>query len=139
MKPTMENALSILQGELTFLDSGGYRRSIGERQPLFCMETAASWRQPLFFEDSPSCPKPPYCTCDPNGECVLLSFVPVERRQEMVPCWHIPLNAEGQTIASLSGTGDNTEIEATLRTWLLRTIKTLEEEAGSESGSPERA
>jgi len=130
MKPTTANALSVLKSELAFLDVGGYRTSIGERQPLFCMETGASWRRPLFFEDSPSCPKPRYCACGSDGDCVLLSFVPIERRREIVPCWHIPLNAQGETIASLSGTATNTEIETTLRTWLVTTIKSLEERAG---------
>jgi len=121
------NALSVLKHEREFLDSGGYRVAIGSRQPLFCMETSVEWRQPLFFEESPNCPKKKYCACDPEGHCVLMSFVPTERRHETVPCHHIPLNQEGQTIHSLYGTTTNKEIEATLRGWLVKTIGDLEE------------
>jgi hypothetical protein len=139
MKPTTHKALSVLKGELEFLDNGGYRKPIGQRQPLFCMETAASWRQPLFFEDSPSCPKPRYCACDPSGECVLLDFVPVERRHETAPCWHIPLNEKAQTIGSLYRNTPNKEIEAALRAWLVKSIRDLEERAASESASAKTA
>ena len=74
------NTLSPLRHELEFLDQGGYRTPIGSRQPLFCMETAAEWRQPLFFEDSPSCPKKRYEACYPERACVLMSFLPMEQR-----------------------------------------------------------
>jgi hypothetical protein len=138
MKPTTDKTLSTLKCELGFLDSGAYRVSIGERQPLFAMETAPSWRQPFFFEDSPSCPKKRYCSCDPEGDCVLLSLVPAEHKHETVPCRHIPLNQEGQTIASLYKTaGSNNEIETTLRSWLVKTIKGLEESAAPEMCSQE--
>lgn len=132
------NALSILKREKEFLDSGGYRVPIGSRQPLFCMETSVEWRQPLFFEDSPSCPKKKYCACDPVGDCVLMSFVPTERRHETVPCHHIPLNEKGQTIHSLNGTSSKKEIEATLRTWLAKTIEGLEEPVADQVSSSEK-
>src|SRR5262249_9714560 len=98
MKPTTHKVLTTLKGELAFLDGGGYRTSIGERQPLFAMETEPSWRQPAFFEDSPSCPKKRYCSCNPEGDCLLLSLVPAEHQHEPVPCRHIPLNERGETI-----------------------------------------
>jgi hypothetical protein len=133
MKPTTESVLSILKSELAFLDSGGYRTSVGERQPLFCMETSVSWRHPMFFEDSPSCPKKRYCSCNPESDCVLLSLVPRERQHETVPCRHIPLNEKGQSIASLSKTASSNEIETILRRWLVKTIESLEESAASEA------
>ncbi len=132
MKSTADKVLTILKGELAFLDHGGYRSVIGERQPLFAMETAPSWRPPMFFEDSPSCPKKRYCSCDPEGDCSLLSLVPAEHRHENVPCRYIPLNEEGQTMASLYKTaGSNKEIEARLRSWLIKTITCLEGSAAA--------
>jgi hypothetical protein len=125
------NTLSTLKHELEFLERGGYRTPIGSRQPLFCMETSVEWRQPLFFEDSPSCPKKRYCACDPEGDCVLMSFVPAEHRHESVPCHHIPLNEKGQTINTLVRNSTNKEAEDTLRTWLVKTIKPLEEPIGT--------
>jgi hypothetical protein len=141
VRPNMKNsndALSILKDERQFLDNGGYRSSIRSRQPLFCMETSVESRPPVFFEDSPSCPKRKYCACDPDGDCVLMSFVPAERRHEAIPCHHIPLNEKGQTIHSLRGTGTNQDIEATLRTWLLNTIRGMEESVANEAPSSEK-
>ena len=130
MKLITDRALTTLKGELAFLDGGGYRTSIGGRQPLFAMETGCSWRQPTFFEDSPSCPKKRYCRCNPEGDCLFLSFVPAERQHEPVPCRHIPLNETGDTITSLYKTAaSKREIEATLRSWLVKTIASLEESA----------
>jgi hypothetical protein len=120
------NTLSTLKNELEFLESGGYRASIGSRQPLFCMETSVEWRQPLFFEDSPSCHKKKYCACDPESDCVLMSFVPTEYQHQPVPCRHIPLDEQGQTIDGLSSATTHKDIESKLRTWLLKTIKAFE-------------
>ena len=123
---TAENTLSTLKQELEFLNQGGYRKPIGSRQPLFCMETSAEWRQPSFFEDSPSCPKQRYCPCNPEGDCVLLGFVPGEHRHEAVPCRHIPLNDQGETINSLDRTTTHEKIEGTLRNWLVKTVERLQ-------------
>ncbi len=125
------NSLLTLRHELEFLNHGGYRTPVGSRQPLFCMESSVQWRQPLFFEDSPSCPKKRYEQCFPQRDCVLMGFVPVEVRNEAVPCRHIPLNDTGQTIASLSDAHANEkQIEMALRNWLVKTIERLEETAG---------
>ena len=120
------NTLSVLQHELEFLDHGGYRRPVSSRQPLFCMETSADWKSPLFFEDSPSCPKRKYENCIPERDCALMEFVPVEHRHETVPCRHIPLNQSGETIESLSKTGKGQAIEGALRSWLVTAIEKLE-------------
>jgi hypothetical protein len=123
---TTNNTLSTLRHELEFLDNGGYRTTIGSRQPLFCMETSVEWRKPLFFEDSPTCPKKRYAAC-PDNNCVLMGLVPIEHQHETVPCRHIPLNETGETIDSLYRTGTNEEIEATLRGWLINTIERLKQ------------
>ena len=123
MKPTY-TPLDTLKKELEFVDHAGYRKPLGSRQPLFCMETGANWRKPTFIEDSPACPKEKYCACNPEGDCVLMSFVPDEHRHDTLPCHHIPLNEKGETIASLAT--DRDKVEPVLRNWLVRTIEKLQ-------------
>jgi hypothetical protein len=123
------DALSTLKCELEFLNRGGYRTPIGRRQPLFCMETGADWKNPIFIEDSPSCPKEKYCACNPEGDCVLMSLVPAEQRHETLPCHHIPLNEHGETIATLEKSGDRKKVEVALKSWLEKNIERLESEA----------
>lgn len=123
---TAEKTLATLQQELAFLDSGGYRRPVGSRQPLFCMESSLEWRHPLFFEDSPSCPKQNYEMCTMERDCVLMDFVPLEDKLQKVPCRHIPLNEQGDTIASMArANAGNAQIEAALRQWLVTTIESV--------------
>lgn len=124
---TAGDALSTLKHELEFLDRGGYRRPVGARQPLFCMESGVEWRPPLFFEDSPICPKKKYELCSTERDCVLMGLVPLERRTETIPCRHIPLNEQGETIENLTGRGaTEQQIETALRAWLVKTIAELE-------------
>jgi hypothetical protein len=120
------NTLSTLRQELEFLDHGGYRTPIQYRQPLFCMETSVESRKPLFFEESPACPKKRHTACRPESGCALMGFVPVEHQHETVPCRHIPLNEKGETIDSLYRTGANEKVERTLRSWLVKTIQQFE-------------
>jgi hypothetical protein len=126
---TTHDALSTLKHELEFLDHGGYRKPNAARQPLFCMETSADWKPREFFEDSPTCPKRKYCRCALQADCVLKELVPTECLNQEVPCRHIPLNERGDTIESLSKTGSHGQIEASIRTWLVRSIEKLEAQA----------
>jgi hypothetical protein len=123
---TANKALSILKSELAFLDRGGYHLTVGARQPLFCMESDANWRKPLFFEDSPSCPKHNYEECFPERDCVLMGYVPKAFRNETVPCRHIPLNEKGDTVESLTKSGRAVDVEPTIRTWLVKTIEEIQ-------------
>jgi|KBSMisStaDraftv2_1062788.scaffolds.fasta_scaffold75881_3 hypothetical protein len=121
------NLLTVVKHELEFLDQGGYRKPLGSRQPVFCIETPVEWRPPLFFEDSPSCPKERYEACSTKRECALMDLVPDDRRGENVPCRHIPLNEDGDTIASLARDGAKQgRIEAEVRSWLVKTIARFE-------------
>jgi hypothetical protein len=109
--------LDVLKAELAFLEKGGYGRS--PRQP---------WRQPLIFEDSPACMN--YDSKEnpgPCSDCVLMQLVPPEFRRNKIPCRHIPLNAENETLDSLYRYGDQFEIEQAFGNWLRTTIATLEE------------
>lgn len=108
----MNTKLEALKKELEFLESGGYRTALG-------------WLPPLIFEDSPICPKTSYGAC-PDNRCVLMDFVPENRRQEKIPCRHIPFNESGETLDTLYNTATLTEIEDNLRAWLKSEVGKLE-------------
>jgi len=108
------NLSEVLTSELEFLNSGGYRK--------------ISWRPQFIFEDSPTCPNFGYSERrEPCTECVLMQLVPSEKRAARVPCRYIRLNDRGDTIESLYRSGNQEELESTLRTWLMREIKKLED------------
>ena len=113
------NLLHLLNFELEFLETGGYRRLRRE-----------AWRPRLIFEDSPTCMNfsAEHKDRQPCSECLLVQFVPEDARTEQVPCIHIPLSPTGETIASLYRTGTRQELEEALRTWLRATIRRLEAE-----------
>lgn len=110
------DVLEVLKFELNFLEKGGYGRS--PREP---------WRPTLIFEDSPTCmnydSKENPAPCD---DCLLMQFVPFDRRTEKIPCRHIPLNAEGETIESFYRWGSQHELEETFGQWLRTAINKLE-------------
>ncbi len=110
------NTLEVLKAELNFVDKGGYGRS--PREP---------WKAVLAFEDSPTCMN--YDTKEnrtPCAECLLMQFVPANRRGEKVPCRHIPLTAGGDTLLQLYRGSSEQEIEEALAGWLRATIAKLE-------------
>ena len=55
-----------------------------------------------------------------------MQFVPPGRRSESVPCHHIPLNAENQTIHVLQAWEDQETMEEVIKDWLRATIRALE-------------
>ncbi|MFZ0821283.1 MAG: hypothetical protein WAM91_14540 [Candidatus Acidiferrales bacterium] len=110
------NLLDVLKSELEFLEKGGYGSS--PREP---------WRCPLIFEDSPSCMN--FDTKDhpaPCEECILMQLVPGEDRGRTIPCRHIPLSPNGDTLESLYHWASQREIEDVMRNWLRVTIAKLE-------------
>ncbi len=106
--------LEILKSELDFIEKGGYGRSV--RTP---------WKPTSIFQDSLTCVNfgDPEMS-RPCDECLLMEFVPPERRSESVPCHHIPLNEAGETVDRISQR-DNQEEAVT--NWLRTTISRLEE------------
>ena len=117
------DTLELLKAELNFLKKGGYGRS--PREP---------WRAQLIFEDSPSCMN--YDSKEhpaPCAECALMQFVPPEKRGEKVPCRHIPLTAEGETLQELYRGGTQQELEDALADWLRVRIEALESRQASAS------
>ena len=108
--------LDVLKFELQVLERGGYGSS--PREP---------WRQHLAFEDSPSCMN--YDAREnpaPCEECVLMQLVPPDQRGAKIPCRHIPLTKEGETLEYLYKCGTQQEIEDAMRNWLRSTIQQIE-------------
>jgi hypothetical protein len=109
--------LDVLNSELAFLEKGGYGRS--PREP---------WSQPLIFEDSPTCMNYDSKDCaEPCSACVLFQLVPPQFRGKQLPCRHISVNAEGETLDSLGRYSDQFEIEEVLGNWLRTTIAALQD------------
>lgn len=118
------NTLEVLKAELNFVKKGGYGRS--PREP---------WRAQLILEDSPTCMN--YDTKEHPGpctECLLMQFVPPDKRGLKVPCRHIPLTPEGDTLLQLYRGGTEQEIEEALTRWLQKTIDQMELELKENSG-----
>lgn len=110
--------LDVLKFELRFLEDGGYGRSPHEPR-----------RPPLVFEDSLSCMNfNSQGARTPCNACLLMRFVPQDHSSEQIPCQHIPLNAAGQTLASLYEAATQQEIEEATANWLRATIRKLEDE-----------
>src|SRR2546428_13665271 len=119
--------LEVLKLELDYIARGGYGRSV--RTP---------WRPTSVFQDSPSCinfndPARPH----PCEECVLLTFVPPERREEEVPCHHIPLTESGDTVDSVERWAHRDELEEILGKLVRKTIRRIEEERAGKRTSGE--
>lgn len=110
--------LEVLKFELDFLEQGGYGRSV--RTP---------WKSTSIFQDSISCinfndPDRPHPCC----KCKLNDLVPPDKQVEDVPCHHIPLNPQGETIYSMERQGTQSELEEAVRVWLRQTIQQMEQQ-----------
>ena len=108
--------LAALRAELAFLEQGGYGRSV--RTP---------WKATELFRDSPTClnfndPERPH----PCSECMLMQFVPKAQQDTDMPCHHIPLDVQGQTVDSMERWETQAEMEDALASWLKRTIRQIE-------------
>ncbi|HXZ31823.1 MAG TPA: hypothetical protein VEH30_06050 [Terriglobales bacterium] len=118
MSDDKRDVLEVLKFELNFLEQGGYGRSV--RTP---------WKPTSIFLDSPACinfndsSSPHPCT-----ECLLTDFVPLRSRDEKVPCHHIPLNPQGETVYTMERQREQAELEEALKNWLRETIQRIERE-----------
>ncbi|MDX6613673.1 MAG: hypothetical protein QOD75_2859 [Blastocatellia bacterium] len=107
--------LELLQEELSFVEEGGYGRSV--RTP---------WKPKSVFQDSLTCINYTYLEkVHPCGECHLIDFVPEERCSEEQPCHFIPLNQAGETIAKLEP-DEQAKLEEALKAWLRTKILEIE-------------
>ena len=109
--------LEMLKFELRFLEDGGYGQS-----------PHAARRASLIFEDSLTCMNFNSRDRAPCSACLLMKFVPPSCAAEKIPCRHIPLNKDGETLASLYESGTQVEIEEALGNWLRASIRRLEQE-----------
>jgi len=117
--------LELLKDELSFIEKGGYGRSV--RTP----------RKPKSaFQDSLTCinyADPAHSR--PCTECHLIDFVEPEHRSEEVPCHFIQLNGAGDTIEDLELEDNEAKLERNMEGWLRTKIGQIEQERAS---SPER-
>jgi len=110
--------LEVLKAELAFIENGGYSHP-----------KRSAWRPQLMFQDSPSClnfdsTQPPA----PCNECVLAQLAPKDQQERKLPCRHISLNQQGQTIDSFYRSGTQEELVVAVTQWLKTTIGRLERE-----------
>lgn len=120
MSTDKRDILEVLKFELNFLEQGGYGRSV--RTP---------WKPTSIFQDSLSCinfndPERPH----PCSECLLSDFVPEQFQAENVPCHHIPLNSNGETVETMERQATQLELEENVRNWLRDTIQRIEQDRG---------
>jgi len=108
--------LELLKQELSFIEEGGYGRSV--RTP---------WLPKSVFQDSLSCLNYGYpYRAHPCSECHLLDFVDPNDRSQAVPCHFIPLNEAGNTIEELEMKGDESRTQSVVKSWLQGKISQLE-------------
>src|SRR6185436_10815777 len=110
--------LEILKDELDFIEKGGYGRSV--RTP---------WQSKSTFQDSLTCVNYGYpYRAHPCNECHLIDFVGKVDRATDIPCHHIPLNAQGDTIADLEASENQHKMEEEVKEWLRTRIKEIEDQ-----------
>jgi len=108
--------LELLKQELSFIEEGGYGRSV--RTP---------WLPKSVFQDSLSCLNYGYpYRAHPCSECHLLEFVGSQDRSQPVPCHFIPLNETGNTIEELEMEGNESKMQNVVKSWLQGKIGQLE-------------
>jgi hypothetical protein len=126
MSKDERDLLDALKFELDFLQKDGYARPV--REP---------WRCQLIFEDSPTCANhDSKDECKPCHQCALMPLVPQGSRDEKIPCRHIPLNTQGETLDSLYRYADQRETEEVFGNWLRSTIAKLETESTARARRP---
>lgn len=113
--------LEKLKTELGALEYGRTKRSVH-----------LPWEETSFFQDSATClnygqsGRPQPC-----GNCLLMAFVPEASQKETVPCHHIPLDDEGNTIENLDRGYNRQSVEEAVIGWLRAKISGLEKELAS--------
>ncbi len=125
MSNDQRDILEVLKFELNFLEQGGYGRSV--RTP---------WKATSAFQDSPTClnfndAERPH----PCSQCLLTDFVPMSEQAQEVPCHHIPLGPNGETLCTLEQGGNQAKLEEVLKNWLRATIRRIEEEQAGHAQS----
>ena len=116
--------IEVLQEELSFIEKGGYGRSV--RTP---------WLAKSIFQDSLTCLNYGYpYHAHPCVECHLLDFVAIEDRSKTVPCHYITLDQRGHTIEELESEGNELRVQTLVGEWLRTQIKRIQTERSQNSG-----
>jgi hypothetical protein len=116
--------LELLKSELSFIEEGGYGRSV-----------RAPWLPKSVFQDSLSCLNYGYpYRAHPCAECHLLDFVAPSDRSQTVPCHFIPLDAAGNTIEELETEGNEVKMANAVKSWLRGKINQIEAERANPLG-----
>ena len=122
MSTDERDPLELLKAELDFIEKGGYGRSV--RTP---------WKPTSIFQGSLSCLNYGYpYRAHPCGECLLDDFVPEGKQSAAIPCHHIPLDAEGETVAELELADNQQLLEEKVKAWLRAKIREIEEARAAE-------
>ena len=120
--------LELLKDELSFIEMGGYGRSV--RTP---------WKPTSTFQDSLTCINYGYpYRAHPCNECHLIDFVPEKDHDKAVPCHHIALRESGETIIDLENEENQNKLEEEVKDWLKAKIREIEERAKSVEDLPEQ-
>ena len=115
--------LELLKEELSFIEKGGYGRSV--RTP---------WQSKSALQDSLTCINYGYpYRAHPCTECALLDFVAPENHSAAIPCHCIPLNEAGMTIEDLEGEDNQPKLETALKLWLRTKIGEIESQRASQA------
>jgi len=118
MSNDTRDPLEVLKAELSFIEKGGYGRSV--RTP---------WKPTSVFQDSLSCLNYGYpYRAHPCSECVLDDFVPEGGHAAPVPCHHIAVGDAGETVAELEMEDNQQLLEEKVKTWLRARIREIEDE-----------
>lgn len=124
MRADLKEIIDQLKLERDILKNGGYGRSVRTPQ-----------KPTKLFRDSVTCLNfGETAKQHPCYECLLWEWVPADCQGEDLPCHYIPLNEQGDSIASLEESGDREEAEKALLGWLDSVIGHLEAELAHESG-----
>ena len=128
MSTDTRDRLEILKAELSFIEQGGYGRSV--RTP---------WKPTSVFQGSLSCLNYGYpYRAHPCSACLLDDFVPDAHHAAPVPCHHIPLDAEGETVEGLEQKDNQQLLENKVKAWLRARIREIEHRREVEAAASRR-
>ena len=116
------DVLELLNDELSFMEKGGYGRSV--RTP---------WQSKSALQESLTCLNYGYpYRAHPCSECHLIDFVAPENQSAEIPCHCIPLNEAGTTIEDLENEDNQAKLEKTLKLWLQTKVSEIEGQRASQ-------
>jgi hypothetical protein len=128
MSTDTRDRLEVLKAELDFVEKGGYGRSV--RTP---------WKPTSIFQDSLSCLNHGYSyRAHSCSECLLDDFVPEGSHAAAVPCHHIPLDKEGETVEGLELADNQQLLEEKVKAWLRARIREIENRREVEAAAARR-